>query len=398
MVLMFLLNIISTRSGKWSSKEERKSQRFILLNLIDNFKSNGPTTYMPSRRIVNYKLTVLANISIIWVVFAFLFLYNIILIEKELVTGRSLLLFSLSFAIIGFVVSAALLFYLKNAFRHYPFWLSVLMKMLLTLGLFILIAFIMLSSYFVFSEHRTLDEFADSFYREVFLTRGFMIFMLDLAVMTLLTIIILEVIDKYGPGGFWGMMRGKYIQPRIEDRIFIFLDINNATTIAEQLGHTKYFRLLRDFFAEITIPLLANGGEIYQYVGDEVVLSWKNTRLNKQRSFRFLRQSFFLLKRREPKFMKRYGIAPTFKAGIHSGEVTAGVIGIVKKDLVYSGDTLNTAARIRSKCHELDESFVVSGNFLNDFSTPFAYKVNEIGEMDFKGKSEKEKLYSVIFE
>lgn len=96
--------------------------------------------------------------------------------------------------------------------------------------------------------------------------------------------------------------------------------------------------------------------------------------------------------------MKRYGVCPTFKAGIHSGEVTAGVIGIVKKDLVYSGDTLNTAARIRSKCHELDESFVVSGDFLIDFSTPFAYRVNEIGEMEFKGKSEKEKLFSVIFE
>ena len=353
---------------------------------------------MASRRIIYYKLVILVNISIIWVVFAFLFLYNIILIEKELVTGRSLLLFSLAFAIIGFVVSAALVFYLKNAFRHYPFWLSVMIKMLMTLGLFILIAFIMLSSYYVFSEHRTLNEFADSFYKEVFLTRGFMIFMLDLAVMTLLTIIILEVIEKYGPGGFWGMMRGKYIKPRLENRIFIFLDINNATTIAEKLGHKEYFRLLRDFFAEITIPLLANGGEIYQYVGDEVVLSWKNTALNKQRCFRFLRQAFFLLKRREAKFMKRYGIGPTFKAGIHSGEVTAGVIGIVKKDLVYSGDTLNTAARIRSKCHELEESFVVSGDFLNDFSTPFAYKVNEIGEIEFKGRSEKEKLYSVIFE
>jgi len=268
----------------------------------------------------------------------------------------------------------------------------------MTLGLFILIAFIMLSSYYVFSEHRTLNDFADSFYKEVFLTRGFMIFMFDLAVMTLLTIIILEVIDKYGPGGFWGMMRGKYIKPRLENRVFIFLDINNATTIAEKLGHKEYFRLLRDFFAEITIPLLANGGEIYQYVGDEVVLSWKNTPLNKQRCFRFLRQAFFLLKRREAKFMKRYGIAPGFKAGIHSGEVTAGVIGIVKKDLVYSGDTLNTTARIRSKCHELEESFVVSGDFLHDFSTPFAYKVNEIGEMEFKGRSEKEKLYSVIFE
>lgn len=353
---------------------------------------------MASRRILRYRLLVLTNISIIWVVFAFLFLYNIIFIEKELVTGRSLLLFSLAFAIIGFVVSAVLVFYLKNAFRHYPFWLSVLMKMLLAFGLFLLISVVMLSSYFVFSEHRTLVDFADGFYREVFLTRGFMIFMFDLAIMTLLTIIILEVIDKYGPGGFWGMMRGKYVNPRIEDRIFIFLDINNATTIAEQLGHTKYFRLLRDFFAEITIPILANGGEIYQYVGDEVVLSWNNTPLNKQRCFRFLRQAFFLLKRREDKFVRRYGVCPTFKAGIHSGEVTAGVIGVIKKDLVYSGDTLNTTARIRSKCHELDESFVVSGDFLNDFFTPFAYKVNEIGEMEFKGRREKEKLYSVIFE
>jgi hypothetical protein len=222
---------------------------------------------MASRRIINYKLIILANISIIWVVFAFLFLYNIILIDKNDVTGRSLIIFSLAFATIGFIVSASLVFYLKNAFRHYPFWLSVVLKMLLALILFILIAFVMLASYYVFGQQGTLDEFADDFYRNVFLSRAFMIFLFDLAVMTLLTIIILEVVDKYGPGGFWGMIRGKYVKPRIENRIFIFLDMNNATTIAEKIGHTKYFRLLRDFFAEITIPLLANGGEIYQYVG-----------------------------------------------------------------------------------------------------------------------------------
>jgi len=313
-------------------------------------------------------------------------------------TGHSLIIFSLAFAIIGFVVSAALVFYLKTAFRHYPFWLSVILKMLLAFGLFLLIAFVMLAGYYAFGQPQSLNDFAGIFYHQVFLSKAFMIFMFDLGIMTLLTIVILEVIDKYGPGGFWSMIRGKYNKPRIENRIFIFVDINNATTIAEKLGHTKYFRLLRDFFAEITIPILANGGEIYQYVGDEVVLSWINTPLNKQKCFKFLRQAFFLLKRREAKFMKRYGICPTFKAGIHSGEVTAGVIGIVKKDLVYSGDTLNTTARIRSKCHELEEAFVVSGDFLTEFSTPFAYKVNEIGEMELKGKAEKEKLYSVIFE
>jgi adenylate cyclase len=353
---------------------------------------------MASRRILYYKLSVLANISVIWVVFAFLFLYNIILIEKRLVTGRSLLLFSLAFAIIGFAVSSALVFYLKNAFRHYPMWLSVLIKMALTFTLFILVAFIMLAFYFVFSSHRNLNEYATSFYENVFLTRAFMIFMIDMGIMTLLTILILEVTDKYGPGGFWSMMRGHYNNPKIEDRIFIFLDINNSTTIAEKLGHTKYFRLLRDFFADITIPILANGGEIYQYIGDEVVLSWKNTPANKLKCFKFLRNAYYLVKRREQKYLKRYGVSPTFKAGIHSGEVTAGLIGIIKKDLTYSGDTLNTAARIRSKCSELKEAFVVSEDFLNNFSTPFAYQVNEIGEIELKGRVEKEKLYSLSFD
>jgi adenylate cyclase len=44
--------------------------------------------------------------------------------------------------------------------------------------------------------------------------------------------------------------------------------------IAEQLGDEKYHTLLKDFFADITIPIVENGGNIYQYVGDEVVIAW----------------------------------------------------------------------------------------------------------------------------
>jgi adenylate cyclase len=353
---------------------------------------------MASKRILYYRLRVLINITIIWVVFAFLFLYNIILIERDLVTHRSLLLFSLAFAIIGFVVAATLLFYLKYAFPHYPLWISITLKMMLTFALFVIIAFIMLSMYFVFNEKGTFEEFLGTFYRDVFLTRGFMIFMIDLGIMTLLTILIIEVTDKYGPGGFWSMMRGKYNKPIIENRIFVFLDINDATTIAEKLGHTRYFRLLREFFSDITIPILANSGEIYQYVGDEVVLSWKNTPLNKIKCLKCIRHAFFILKRKEARYRKRFGVAPSFKTGIHAGEVTAGIIGIVKKDLVYSGDTLNTTARIRGKCHDLNKQFVLSGDFMIDFHTPHSFRIEEIGEMEFKGREEKEKLYSLSFE
>src|SRR5690606_20996364 len=127
----------------------------------------------------------------------------------------------------------------------------------------------------------------------------------------------------------------------IENRIFIFLDINESTSIAEHLGHEKYFRMLRNFFSDITIPVLANDGEIYQYVGDEIVISWLNTPDNKIKSLKFIRNTFYLLERLRIRYEKRYGTQPTFKAGVHAGEVTAGFIGLIKKDLVYCGDTMN---------------------------------------------------------
>lgn len=58
------------------------------------------------------------------------------------------------------------------------------------------------------------------------------------------------------------------------ERIFMFLDIRSSTTIAEELGHVQYFALLNDFFRDIAEPISKNKGHIYQYVGDEVVVSW----------------------------------------------------------------------------------------------------------------------------
>jgi adenylate cyclase len=174
--------------------------------------------------------------------------------------------------------------------------------------------------------------------------------------------------------------------------------LNNSTTIAEEIGHEKYFNMLRDFFADITEPILANGAHIYQYVGDEVVLSWMNTADNKLRPLNFIKGAFNAIKRKENYYINSYGVVPTFKAGVHAGDVTAGYIGIIKKDLVFSGDTLNTTARITSKCHELNSSFLLSYEFLLGVKNTDGYKIKEIGELELKGRHEKEKLYSLSFE
>lgn len=352
---------------------------------------------MISRRVFLYRLSLVIYISTIWVLFSLLFLYNIIEVDKEFLVERRLFFFSLAFAIIGFIISGAEAFFLKDAFRNFPFLLGMILRLTLTLLLFLVLSMILISAYYVFRYKGSFDEFTYIFFNKIMLTPSFMMFMIDLGLLAFISILLLEITDKYGPGGFTNLIRGRYNKPRIENRIFLFLDINDSTTIAEKMGHEKYFSWLKEFFADVTEPILANGGEIYQYVGDEIVLSWKNNAENKLSTLKFIRQAYFILKRKEKKYVSRYGVVPTFKAGIHAGEVTAGYIGIIKKDLVYSGDTLNTTARIRGKCHDLNHDFLLSGNFFKDFKPPSSYEITPIGEMDFKGRNEKENLYAVSF-
>ncbi len=313
--------------------------------------------------------------------------------------NRRLSFFSLAFAIIGTIVVSAEAFFLKDAFRKMPIWLSTILRMTLTFLLFLLVSVILLLAYWLFryDGEKNFIQFETEFVQKVILSSSFLMGMIDLGVLSFISILLLEISDKYGPGGLRNLIRGRYHKPRKENRIFLFLDINESTTIAERIGHEKYFNMLHDFFADITEPILTNWGHIYQYVGDEVVLCWKNTPKNKLRCLKFVRQAVLTFKRKEKYYLKEYGVAPTFKAGIHAGDVTAGYIGIIKKDLVFSGDTLNTTARIRSKCHELKHSFIVSIDFLHGFDVPPTYHITEIGEMEFKGRKEKSKVYSLEF-
>ncbi|TCZ69886.1 adenylate/guanylate cyclase domain-containing protein [Flaviaesturariibacter aridisoli] len=352
------------------------------------------------RRLLYLHLRSLVLISLIWIIFGVVFFENLIRNCNDLGVRVELYQFSIAFGLIGAIISAVIIFYLKPAFSHHPVWRASLYKLLITLVLFFFIAFLLLFLYYLFLYKKSFHfgHFLDSFFTKIMLTRTFTIFMVDMALMTVVSIAILEVKDKYGPGMFWAMISGEYNQPVVENRIFIFLDINEATSIAETLGHERYFRMLRRFFADITMPVLASEGEIYQYVGDEVVLSWPNTPENKLQALRFLRYAYFLMERKAAEYEKRFGYIPRFKAGVHAGEVTAGFVGVVKKELLYTGDTVNTTARIRGICHDVNESFVLSGAFMSEFDKPHGYRIKAIGRIELKGKVEWVKLYSMRFE
>ena len=72
---------------------------------------------------------------------------------------------------------------------------------------------------------------------------------------------------------------GKYLRPREESRIIVFIDLRNSTPIAEKLGN-NYFEFIRDFiFAFQPVSWNMMDG-IYQYVGDEIVAWWPSSKAN----------------------------------------------------------------------------------------------------------------------
>lgn len=210
-----------------------------------------------------------------------------------------------------------------------------------------------------------------------------------------ITQLLLQVSSKFGQGIFWNIVRGRYNTPREENRIFMFLDMNSSTTIAEKLGDEKYHALLKDFFADVTNPVLDNKGEIYQYVGDEVIVVWKQEEgIEKEHCLQCFFEIKEHLKKRESYYLKHYGLLPSFKAGFHCGTVVAGEVGIVKRDITYSGDVLNTTSRIQSLCKEFNSEIIASAELLNKLN-PNNYNFRPLGAVHLKGKGKALDLCSI---
>jgi adenylate cyclase len=219
-------------------------------------------------------------------------------------------------------------------------------------------------------------------------------FWLFIAVFTILGI---QINDKYGPGIFTSFILGRYFHPKAEERIFMFLDLRSSTEIAEQLDELEYFEFLKEFFKDATTGILKAKGEIYQYVGDEIVISWPFLRgLENRNCINAYFEVKKIIEREAEKYKSKYGVVPSFKVGLHGGKVISGEIGLIKRDIAFSGDILNTAARIQAKCNELGVDLLLSQDLYDRLRMPSSqYVARSVGNVDLRGKSEPLTLYTI---
>ena len=221
------------------------------------------------------------------------------------------------------------------------------------------------------------------------------LFFVIASLVTFLLIMLRHAAQIVGERSFRDIMRGRYHRPHAEDRFFLFVDVVGSTPVAERLGPLAVHRYLDRVFQVASDPVDAYGGEVYQYVGDEMVATW--TAAEGRREARPLACLFAIeaaLAAAAPEFAREFGTVPKIRAALHAGEVVTGEIGGNRRAIVFHGDVMNTTSRIENATRTLGRNFLVSDDALSRIEGAGRYSLEDLGPQQLRGREGLVRLYA----
>jgi adenylate cyclase len=193
------------------------------------------------------------------------------------------------------------------------------------------------------------------------------------------------------------LVTGRYQQPQAEERIVMFLDLRGSTSLAERLGDIEFHRFLNRVFFDITDPILEAHGEIYRYIGDEIIVTWVAAK--RDASTAAVGCLFAIadaLERRRGQYLAEFGAAPQLRGALHQGPLVVGEMGDVKREIVMLGDTMNTAARIEEACRTTGRNYIASAPLVRAARPlPAHIGVESLGLHELRGKEGAMELFAL---
>jgi adenylate cyclase len=209
-------------------------------------------------------------------------------------------------------------------------------------------------------------------------------------------VFILDVNGLLGQNVLINFVTGRYYAPRLESRVFLLIDMEGSTGFAERLGPLAFHRLVNRFIDDLTQPIVAARGEIHRYVGDELIATWKlGDGIADGRCVAACFAAIDQLARRAPDYRREFGAAVTVRAGLHCGPVVTGEMGSVKREIVFLGDTVNTAARIQELCRETGDRVLASADLIDRLELPRGVAKRSLGDLRLRGKGADLALYAL---
>ena len=217
--------------------------------------------------------------------------------------------------------------------------------------------------------------------------KGLWIAIVFSVVCVVLANLIVGIANIIGPRAFLNFVTGRYHAPIEENRFVLFVDIAGSTGLAERLGGVGIHRLLDRTFRLLTLAVVDYRGEVLNYVGDEVIVTWREDggaiECRPLRCFMAMRDE---LARASDQLEREFGAVPRIRGSLHFGPVIIGEIGDVKRAIVFNGDVMNTAARLEELSRNVDGGFLASRAAMERFSSPPPFTVHDLGRLPIRGR------------
>jgi len=223
-------------------------------------------------------------------------------------------------------------------------------------------------------------------------------FVRDLAFTVIAALVLLPVLQLrrlHHASELWRLVTGRYYYPREESLVFLFVDLAGSTATAEKLGHIGFSRLLRDVFADLSEPILAWRGRVYQHAGDGVIVTWTTRALRGGAAVHCFHEMVRQLRIQGEHYERQYGLVPTIRGAVHAGPVVTTWVGEAKKELAYHGDTLNATARMQTACKRLGAQLLISERVRPGAEGIPGVRTRSVGAVELEGKEEAATLYAV---
>jgi adenylate cyclase len=198
---------------------------------------------------------------------------------------------------------------------------------------------------------------------------------------------LLDLNSLLGQNVLLSFVTGRYFRPRVEERIFLIIDMKNSTAAAERLGEVDFHRLLNRFIGDLTGSIVAQRGQIHKYVGDELIVTWPlAVGLKDARCVRACFGGIGRLAELGPSYEREFRLRVDLRAGLHCGPVVIGEMGTIKREIALIGDTMNTAARIVDFARDSGEPVIASSALLNQLAMPAGVSARALGPIRLRGK------------
>ena len=196
-----------------------------------------------------------------------------------------------------------------------------------------------------------------------------------------------QMADKIADSDFDLTPGGKVVEVTI-----IFTDLENFTSISEDLDPTEVSEILTSYFGQTTKCILENKGTIIKYIGDAVFAAWGAPIDDPHHAMRAAETACDLRCLSE---LVVHGKTLRTRVGIHSGKVLAGNLGSTYRfDYTMIGDAVNFASRLESLNKYLSTQVLISDAVRQQLGDGFV--IRRLGEFRVAGKKQSVVIHELL--